>query len=142
MFFYHYPQKKTVHWPVVILVSETCEPRNARERGLHERVSKQDIGLDCRVQWFKIPMLNKKEQVKMIEWPFFLPHMLASLRSSVHALQELLYLPYFGIIGCKKSIIESVPVNTPLKHPYPYAAVSPRLPGDVAPGCRLLRDAG
>ena len=47
--------------------------RNSRERGLHERLRKRDLALDCPVREIPLPVRDKKGDVKTVQWPFVLP---------------------------------------------------------------------
>ena len=53
--------------------------RNGRERGLHERVAKQDGGIKCRLQYAPLPMLDEDENPVTVQWPFCAPDDLEAL---------------------------------------------------------------
>ena len=59
------------------------QPRNDRERGLHERARTQDLAVDCGLTWAPLPMLDKNDEPTTVQWPFCLPDNLASLKHSV-----------------------------------------------------------
>ena len=60
-------------------MEQEWQPRNDRERGLHERARKAKQGLDCKLQYAALPMVDRDGEPTVVSWPFLAPEDLAPL---------------------------------------------------------------